>query len=69
MALDSVRSLVSRRPGWVVAAWLLVAVAVGLGSPSLSRLAAEGQAQVLAEGAEGHRAAHSRSPPCTAPAG
>src|SRR4051794_35337788 len=47
MPLDSLRSLVSRRPGWVVGSWFAVAIAVGLLSPDLTRLAAEGQANLL----------------------
>src|SRR3954447_25526002 len=50
MPLDSLRSLVSRRPGWVVGSWFAVAIAVGLLSPDLTRLAAEGQANLLTAG-------------------
>ena len=44
MVLDPLCSMVSRRPGRVVAAWIVVAVAVGFMAPNLTRLAAEGQA-------------------------
>src|SRR4051812_47765473 len=57
MIVDSLRSLVSRRPGWVVGAWLVLAVAVGAMAPDLTRLAAEGQARVLGRDAESLRAA------------
>ncbi|MBV8075071.1 MAG: hypothetical protein JO284_01650, partial [Planctomycetaceae bacterium] len=45
--MEPLRSIVSRRPGWVVGTWLLVAATVGLLSPDLTRLAAEGQAKLL----------------------
>ena len=48
---------VSRRPGWVVAIWLVVALVVGILSPDLTKLAAEGQANMLASDAESRRAA------------
>ena len=57
MLLDSLRSMVSRRPGWVVGFWFAVAAAVGLLAPDLTRLAAEGQAKLLARDAESLRAA------------
>src|SRR5271154_2587539 len=47
MSLDSLRTSISRRPGWVVGSWLLVAIVVGSLSPDLTRLAAEGQAKLL----------------------
>src|SRR5262249_2800830 len=47
MQLDSLRSLVSRRPGWIVLFWFTLAITVGLLSPDLTRLAAEGQAKLL----------------------
>jgi RND superfamily putative drug exporter len=47
MSLDSLRTMVSRRPGWVVGFWLLAAIVVGVLSPNLTRLAAEGQAKLL----------------------
>ncbi len=51
------RSIVSRRPGWVVGTWFLVAATVGLLSPDLTRLAAEGQAKLLTGDSESLRAA------------
>jgi RND superfamily putative drug exporter len=41
----------------MVAAWLTLAVAVGVGSPDLTRLAAEGQSKLLGREAESRRAA------------
>ena len=55
--MDPLRSIVSRRPGWVVGTWLLVAATVGLLSPDLTRLAAEGQAKLLTGDTESLRAA------------
>ena len=49
-------ALVSRRPGWVVAVWVAAAVAACVFSPNLTRLAAEGQANLLGSGAESLRA-------------
>ena len=57
MSLDGLRSIVSRRPGAVIAVWLSVAAAVGLLAPDLTHLAAEGQAKLLARDAESLRAA------------
>src|SRR4051812_3484635 len=57
MFLDTMRAWVSRRPGWVVGSWLLVAVLIGVLAPDLTRLAAEGQAKMLAGEAESMRAA------------
>jgi putative drug exporter of the RND superfamily len=57
MLLDSLRSMVSRRPGWVVGFWVAVAAGVGLLAPDLTRLAAEGQAKPLGRDAESSRAA------------
>src|SRR5215472_1899039 len=57
MSLDAIRSLAYRRPGWVVSSWLVLAVVVGWFSPNLTYLAAEGQARMLAGGAESRRAA------------
>ncbi len=57
MLLDSLRSMVSRRPGWVVGFWFTVAATVGLLSPDLTRLAAEGQAKLLTGDSESLRAA------------
>ena len=36
--------IVNHKPGWVVAIWLVAAAAVGVLSPNLTKLAAEGQA-------------------------
>jgi len=57
MALDTVRSVVSRRPGWVVGAWLALAACVGILAPNLTRLAAEGQAHMLGPDVDSRRAA------------
>ncbi len=57
MALEGIKLLSSRRPGLVVGAWLALAALVGVLSPDLTRLAAEGQARMLAGGAESRRAA------------
>jgi RND superfamily putative drug exporter len=46
------RSVVTGRPGWVVAFWLAVAGATGFFAPNLTRLAAEGQANLLGGDAE-----------------
>src|ERR1700677_966674 len=51
------RTFVTRRPGWVVMIWLAAVMVVGCLSPNLTKLAAEGQAKILASGAESHRAA------------
>ena len=59
MSLDAIRTIVCRRPGWIVTIWLVAAVVVGWFSPDLTRLAAEGQARMLASGAESRRAAES----------
>jgi putative drug exporter of the RND superfamily len=56
MPFDTVRWVVSRHPGRVVAGWAAVALAVGLLAPDLTRLAAEGQAKLLPQGAESQRA-------------
>jgi RND superfamily putative drug exporter len=57
MSIDIVRSVVTRRPGRIVGFWVVVAVAVGLAAPDLTRLAAEGQAHLVAEDAESSRGA------------
>ena len=57
MAIDRIRSVVTRRPGWFVAAWVILAAFVGLASPDLTRLAAEGQAHLVDEDAESARGA------------
>ena len=51
------RTFVSRRPGWIVMIWLAAAIVVGCVSPNLTKLAAEGQAKMLASDAESRRAA------------
>jgi RND superfamily putative drug exporter len=55
--LDAMGTFVSRRPMWTVSFWLIVAVSVGLTAPNLTKLAAEGQAKMLASDAESRRAA------------
>lgn len=57
MLIDTMRTAVTRRPGWIVGFWVVLAVAVGLGSPDLTRLAAEGQAHLLDEDSESARGA------------
>ena len=46
------RQVVSRRPVAVIVAWLLLAAGVGVAAPSLTQLAAEGQANLLPKDAE-----------------
>ncbi|WP_165250699.1 MMPL family transporter [Paludisphaera soli] len=55
--LESIGTFSSRRPSWVVAAWLALATGVGLTAPNLTRLAAEGQSKLLGDEAESRRAA------------
>ena len=55
--LDAMRTFVTRRPGWIVMIWLAAAIIVGLVSPNLTKLAAEGQAKMLAVDVESRRAA------------
>ncbi|OJW26935.1 MAG: multidrug RND transporter [Planctomycetales bacterium 71-10] len=55
--LESIRTFSSRRPAWTAAAWLALAVGVGVGAPDLTRLAAEGQSKLLGSEAESRRAA------------
>jgi RND superfamily putative drug exporter len=57
MSWESLRMVVSQRPGRVVACWLALALVVGLLAPDLTRLAAEGQAKMLPRDAECLRAA------------
>jgi RND superfamily putative drug exporter len=51
------RATVTQRPGWIVAFWVVLAAAVGLAAPDLTRLAAEGQAHLVDEDAESSRGA------------
>jgi RND superfamily putative drug exporter len=51
------QTLLSRRPAWVVAVWVALALVVGVTSPNLTRLAAEGQSKLLGKGSESRRAA------------
>ena len=55
--MDGARAFVCGRPGWIVAIWATLAIAVGGFSPNLTKLAAEGQAKMLASNAESRRAA------------
>ena len=57
MPLDTLRAVLSRRPVWVVGVWTVLAVTVGLTSPSLTKLAAEGQSKLLGRESESRRAA------------
>src|ERR1700733_2881581 len=57
MLLDEIGTFVTRRPAWVMTAWLGVAVGIGCFSPNLTRLAAEAQASMLPSDAESLRAA------------
>src|SRR4051794_4585964 len=52
MRYEKFRRVVSRRPGMVIAAWVLAAAAIGLSAPSLTELAAEGQANLLPKNVE-----------------
>ncbi len=55
--MDAMRTFVTRRPGWVVMIWLAIALIFGCLAPNLTKLAAEGQAKILASGAESRHAA------------
>ncbi|MDG3007327.1 MMPL family transporter [Paludisphaera mucosa] len=55
--LESIKTFSSRRPLCVAAAWLAIALGVGLTAPDLTRLAAEGQSKLLGTEAESRRAA------------
>jgi RND superfamily putative drug exporter len=57
MGLEVIKLLPCRRPAGVIGLWLIVAAFVGVLSPDLTRLAAEGQAKMLGGGAESRRAA------------
>src|SRR5271157_4454671 len=56
MPLDKLLTALSRRPAWVIVAWVGLATAVGFGSPNLTRLAAEGQSKLLGRASESRRA-------------
>ena len=47
MPMVFLRSMVTGRPGWIVVFWVAVACATGYLAPNLTRLAAEGQANLL----------------------
>jgi RND superfamily putative drug exporter len=57
MPLDTIRTVLSRRPVAIVAFWVLITVVVGLAAPNLTRLAAEGQSKLLGHEAESRLAA------------
>ena len=57
MPFETLRRTVTLHPGLVVGGWVLLALAVGLGAPDLTRLAAEGQANLLPRDAESALAA------------
>jgi RND superfamily putative drug exporter len=57
MPLDPLCNILGRKPVWVVAAWLIAALVVGLAAPDLTRLAAEGQSKLLGSESESRRAA------------
>ena len=47
MSIDTLRMAVTRYPGWIVGFWVVLAVAIGLAAPDLTRLAAAGQAELV----------------------
>lgn len=57
MPFDRVRWVVCRYPVWIVAGWLVTVALISLTAPSLTRLAAEGQAKLLPLDAESSKAA------------
>ena len=57
MVFDSLRWFVSRRPGAVIAAWLTLLALILLLAPDLTKIAAEGQAELLPEDSESAHAA------------
>jgi len=57
IVIDFLRWAVTRRPGWIAAGWAVLAVAVSLAAPDLTRLAAEGQAHLIDEDAESAKGA------------
>ena len=65
MWIDFLRRFVTQRPGWVVGAWIVLVVAVGVLAPDLTRLAAEGQAHLIddrSESALGAKVVHDAWP-------
>lgn len=52
MPLENLRSIVGRRPLWIIASWLALAVGVGVSAPDLSRVTAEGQTRLLGPDSE-----------------
>jgi RND superfamily putative drug exporter len=57
MPIPTFHTLLSRMPGWIVGAWVGLALVVGLTAPNLTRLAAEGQSKLLGKASESRRAA------------
>ena len=57
MPLASLWSVLSRRPRWVVAIWVILALTIGLTAPNFTKLAAEGQSKLLGRESESRRAA------------
>ncbi|HKM54221.1 MAG TPA: MMPL family transporter, partial [Isosphaeraceae bacterium] len=57
MPLASLWSVLSRRPMWVVAVWVILALTIGLTAPNFTKLAAEGQSKLLGRESESRRAA------------
>ncbi len=52
MRFGTIRRVVIRQPGWIVLAWCIAAAVVVTLAPDLTKLAAEGQANLLPEDAE-----------------
>jgi putative drug exporter of the RND superfamily len=52
MPIVFLRAMVTGRPGWVVVFWVAAAVTMGCFAPNLTRLAAEGQANLLGADSE-----------------
>lgn len=57
MGLEGARFLGGRGPWWIVAGWLALVILVVCFAPNLTKLAAEGQARMLAADAESRQAA------------
>ena len=57
IVIDFLRWAVTRRPAWIAGGWAILAVAVALAAPDLTRLAAEGQAHLIDGDAESARGA------------